>query len=340
MPSAEGGGRSSDTGRTAFRRSLSALLALALLAGGCASQRQKNVWNTDADAWNAMVGRKFADVVDATDKIFGEPRVEDRELIARAKVGVKAEVRENQDTDWSIPSNFRIPLPSLGRKANVFIDFTSASDVSNLSQISPAAEESGSSLSATVLKRVTETFDLGATLGIHGGPDIGPELFLRYERRRNPWLLFGEERGYWRTDDGWGGRTIVNIDYRLPGNDSFIRFANKADYYEELHDVDFKSGFLYRRRVPGEVALSAETGIEYNPYTGNPEKDNDTDPEHDDDNAYARVRMIGKFWRPWIEWEVMPGFYYYWEHDQPEAWGIDVRLSLIFEAFLSGPEEP
>ena len=114
--------------------------------------------------------------------------------------------------------------------------------------------------------------------------------------------------------------------------------AAEQNYYEELHDVDFKSGFLYRRRVPKEVALSAETGIEYNPYTGNPEKDNDTDPEHDDDNAYARVRMIGKFWRPWIEWEVMPGFYYYWEHDQPEAWGIDVRLSVIYEAFLSGPE--
>ena len=60
--------------------------------------------------------------------------------------------------------------------------------------------------------------------------------------------------------------------------------------------------------------------------------------KHDDDNAYARVRMLGRIWRPWIEWEVMPGYYYYWEHDRPGAWGIDVRLSVIFEAFLSGPK--
>jgi hypothetical protein len=338
MRSAKGGVQSSGSGRTAFRRKLSALLALALLAGGCASQRQQRIWNTDADEWNALVGQKFADVVDATDKIFGEPRVEDREQIARAKVGVKAKSRERQDTDWTIPSNFRIPLPSLGRQSNVFVDFTSDADASNLSQISPAAEQSGSALSATVLKRVTDTLDFGATLGIHGGPDVGPELFLRYERRRDPWLLFGEERGYWRTDNGWGGRTILNLDYKLPSNNSFVRFANKAEYYQELHEVDFKSGLLYRRRVPGEVALSAETGIEYNPYTGDPGKDIDTDPEHDDDNAYARVRMIGRLWRPWIEWEVMPGYYYYWEHDQPGTWGIDVRLSVIFEAFLSGPE--
>ena len=338
MRSAEGGVQSSDTGRAAYRSSLSALLALAMLAGGCASQIPKNIWDLEADERHALLGRKFADVVDATDKIFGEPRVEDREQLARAKVGVRAEVRENQDTDWSIPSNFRIPLPALARKANVFIDFTSAADASNLSQISPAVEESDSSLSATVLKPLTDTFHFGATLGIHGGPDIGPELFLRYEQRWNPWLLFGEQRGYWRTDNGWGGRTILNLDYKLPGQNSFIRFANKADYYEELHDMDFKSGLLYRRRLASEVALSAETGAEYNPYRGDPEKDNDADPEHDDDNAYARVRMIGKFWRPWIEWEVMPGFYYYWEHDQPEAWGIDVRLSVIYEAFLSGPE--
>jgi hypothetical protein len=296
-----------------------------------------------------MLSRKFADIVDASDKMFGEARVEDREQLVRAKVGVKAEVREGQDTDWSVPANFRIPLPALSRKANIFIDATASPDSSNLSDPSAAVDEKDGSLSINSLRRISDTLDFGATLGIHGGPDIGPELFLRYENRWDPWMLFGEQRGYWRTDNGWGGRTMLNIDYRLPNKESFIRWANKADYYEELHDVDLKSALLYRWLAPQRflispqygaprMAMSAETGVEYNPYDGDPEEDNDIDLENDDDQAYVRLRMIGKVWRPWIEWEIMPGFYYYWEHDDPEAWGIDLRVSLIYESFLRGAE--
>jgi hypothetical protein len=339
-------------GRSASRRSLAALCVLAALSGGCAGTQQQlsNIWNMDPDKRHEMLSRKFADVVDASDKMFGEARVEDRQEIVRAKVGVKAEVREGQDTDWSVPANFRIPLPALSRKANIFIDATASPDSSNLSDPSAAVDEKDGSISATALRRISDTVDLGATLGVHGGPDIGPEIFARYEKKWEPWMLFGEQRGYWRTDNGWGGKTVLNLDYRLPGKESFISWANKADYYEELHDVDLKSGLLYRWMLPQtmgiaadqgpqRLGLSAETGIEYNPYDGDPEEDNDTNPENDDDQAYVRLRMIGKVWRPWIEWEGMPGFYYYWEHDSPEAWGIDLRVSLIYESFLRGPGE-
>jgi hypothetical protein len=338
MRSYTGGVQSSGIGRAAFRVGLVAVCALAALSGGCANQKLDNIWKMDADKRHAMLSKKFANVVDATDKVFGEARVEDREQLVRAKVGVKAEVREHQDTDWSVPANFRIPLPALERKANIFIDVTGSPDSSNLSDPSAAVDEKDGSISATALKKLSDTFDLGATLGVHGGPDIGPELFLRYEKRWDPWMLFGEQRGYWRTDNGWGGRTILNLDYRLPDQQSFIRFANKADYYEELHDADLKSGLLYRRSLPGEISLSAETGVEYNSYKGDPEEDNDTNPEDDDDNAYARVRLIGKFLRPWVEWEVMPGYYYFWEHEDQWGWGIDLRVSLIYESFLGGAE--
>jgi hypothetical protein len=63
-----------------------------------------------------------------------------------------------------------------------------------------------------------------------------------------------------------------------------------------------------------------------------------TTMEDDDDQAYLRLRMIGKVWRNWIEWELMPGYYYRWENEDTSVWGIDARLSIMYESFLSGKE--
>ena len=175
---------------------------------------------------------------------------------------------------------------------------------------------------------------MAATFDIYGGWDIGPKVKLRYNQRWDPWGLFMEQQVFVRTDDGWGGRTVLNIDYELPDKASFIRLANRADYYEELYDADLKSGLIYRRRFYGNTALSAEAGVEYNAYAGDPETKHADDPDPDDDHAYVRTRVIGKIWRPWIEWELMPGYYYKWEQDDPWRWGIEVRLSLMYESYL------
>jgi hypothetical protein len=329
------------------------LLALAVLAAGCATTPAVSVKEAvteagqtvvaagqevtaKADEHQAAVSRTLADLVDRTDKVFGEPRVEDRQEIVRAKVGIKSTIRENESTGWSVPSNFRLPLPALERKANIFLDITTDTDTGNLDDLETAAEEKESSLSATILSRVTDMLDFGLTLGVHGGPEFGPELFVRYEHRWEPWMLFGEQRGYWRTDNGWGGTTALNLDYRLPGEKAYIRWGNRAEYHEELQDADLKTYLAYRRPFLMGSAVSVETGVDYNPYDGDPSGDGDPDPEGDDDEVYARIRAVGKAWRPWIEWEITPGYYYRWEHDEPGAWGVDLRLSIIYEAFLRG----
>jgi hypothetical protein len=309
---------------------LAMLLATVTISGGCATGRAITTTTDERHAW---ISRKIADIVDATDKAFGESRIEDREEIVRAKIGIKATSRQRESTKWSVPINLRVPLPALERRWNIFLDITADPDTGNLGDIDAATRERDTTVSATLLSRLTDNFDLGTTLAVRAWNDVGPEIFVRYDRRWEPWILFGEQRGYWRTDDGWGGRTQLNLDYRLPG-EAFVRFANQADYFQELQDVDLKSGFFYRRPFFLETMLSAETGIEYNPYHGDPTKDNVTDSESDDDQAYARVRMVGKIWRPWFEWQVMPGYYYQWEHEKPWGWGIELRLSIIYEAYL------
>jgi hypothetical protein len=334
MKTARGRGESSAFRRTTSRAAAAALCALALSAAGCASQ-QSTVLNTDNR--HAWISRQIADIVDSTDKAFGERRVEDREQIVRAKVGVRAKNKQGQETEWGVPANLRIPMPALERKANVFLDFTAAPDASNLSDPGNALGQQGSSsFSVTALKRLSEYVDLGASLSIEALDNFGPELFARYEHRWDPWMLTAEQHGFYRTQDGWGGQSGFNLDYRLPDKESYIRWANKADYYQDLHGADLKSGLLYRRLFFWEAMLSAEAGVEYNAYKGDPSVANDTNPESDDDNAYVRMRVVGKIYRPWIEYEVMPGYYYMWEHQRKEVWGIDLRLSVIYESYLSG----
>lgn len=306
----------------------------ACLVIASSAQADEPTFLEEVDTARVWAGRKFVDAIDAADMAFGEPRVQDRLEIARAKLGIRAEVRDNMDTTWSIPSNFRIPLPGIERRLKFYIDLTAATDTHNLDDLGAAADESTATISATLLRKFTDTFDLGATLGVHGGPAIGPELFARYDRKWRPWALFGEQRFYWRTDNGWGGRTTFDVDYAL-GASAFLRWANRAEVYQELHGENLESGLIWRWLPPyGGTAVSLETGVKYNPYHGDPEKAEPTTHNDDPDQTYVQLRMIGKVWRDWIELEVMPGHYYYWQRDEPGVWGVAVRLSLIYESLL------
>ena len=359
-------------------RALAVLLAVIVVAGGCATGKTKTTGKVETTGWTESttkteptdkteaadkaetpvkdvllgvgkkvdksrewLGRTFVSVVDATDKAFGDERVEDREQIVRAKVGLRVEVKETEDTKYKFPTNFRIPLPALERRANIFLDFSADPDSGNVTSATGITNDEGTSLSATMLKRLSDTFDLGATLSWKSGANIGPEVFARYDKNWDPFRFYAEQRAFWRTDDGFGGRTKFNFDYVLPDQASYIRWANEANYYEDLYDVGVKSGLSYRRKFYWDIAMSVEAGIDLNPYDGDPKKshytDNPEDLDPDKDHYYGRVRMIGKL-TPWVEWEVMPGYYYRYEQEDPGRWGIDVRLSFMYESYLRGPK--
>jgi len=309
----------------------------------------------NTDKTHEWLGRKFASLIDATDKAFGDERVEDQEQIVRAKIGLKGSYIRTEGTHWSIPSNFRIPLPALQRKANVFLDLSTDSESGSLTSYNLMTSDQNTSLSAAILKKITENINAILTFDVYGGWDIGPKVKLRYEHAWDPWNLFAEQQFFWRTKDHWGGKTSITVDYALPDGASYLRWVNRTNYYQALHRVGLESAFMYRRHFYFDTALSLEMGVNYNPYNGDPEKkhvlapgtastagpngtdagiDPGPDPGTDDDNVYAKVRVIGKGWREWIEWEIVPGYYYKWEQPDAWRWGVEFRLSVLYEAYL------
>ncbi|HWR97850.1 MAG TPA: hypothetical protein VN317_05450, partial [Candidatus Methanoperedens sp.] len=133
--------REAGRARPAAHRSLGALCALALWAAGCATREPSLLDAGELDRQHDRICRTIAEVVDAADKAFGEPRVEDRERIVRAKVGIKSTLREREPAAWSVPHNLRLPLPALERQVNFFLDLTADTDTENFSHPRAAASE-------------------------------------------------------------------------------------------------------------------------------------------------------------------------------------------------------
>ena len=243
---------------------------------------------------------------------------------------------QQEDTEWKVPSNFRIPLPALERKANIFLDFTSDSDSSNLSSADPANSDSNSSLSASIVKKLSNTVDVALTFDIYGGWDIGPKVKLRYEKRWEPWSLKGEQQVFVRTDDGWGGApsstSTMNSPTRPRSSVSRTGRTTTRNSTKWISSPDSSTGGVSSatrrsRRRPGWSTT---------PTMATRRSKHADDPDPDDDHVYARVRVIGRAGRPWIEWELMPGYYYKWEQDDPGRWGIEARVSIMYESYLRG----
>ena len=101
--------------------------ALLAALAGCASPRELV---RTVDESHAVITRGIRDVVDATDRAFGEPRVEDGERLVRLRLGPSVELRENVGTTWSLPSMSN-PLAELVHRYMVMYGFSARMPGSN-----------------------------------------------------------------------------------------------------------------------------------------------------------------------------------------------------------------
>jgi hypothetical protein len=319
-------------------RTITAAALLSLLAAaGCAAPRDM-IRRLDEE--HAAICRGLADVVDVADRAFGEPRIEDREQIVQAKIGPSVTVRENEGTKLVVPVSLRVPLPALERRANIFLRLDTVAD--SLKSVSDAASslDSNKSLSATVISRVADVADLGVRLDLDwdDGPTTGVRPFVRWERREDPLRFYVEQQVSWDTDLGLGEKTILNVD-RILDELSFARLFASMETNAEKPGRTYEHALIWRRTVPREdLVLSAELGVRYNTFNG----DSWTatpGAEEDPDEGYLQLRVTGKVFRPWIEYEVMPGVYLPWRHADAWEWGITFALRVVYESFLHGPAE-
>jgi hypothetical protein len=322
----------------AARAAAAALLAVAAGAAGCAAPEELK---RNLDVGQATVSRGLADVVDGMDRAFGEPRVEDRERIARLKLGVQTALRENQSPAYSVPVSLRVPLPALERRANIYLQLDSVADTSSGINEAASSLDRNKTLSATLLTRVRERVENGVRLDLtwHDGPQTGFRPFLRWEWRPGRLRLAVEQQVYYLTDKGFGAKTQLELD-RLLGTASFVRWRSIVEGNEETPGTDFQHVLIFRRPyLPWDVALSAEVGVSSNSFNGDPQT-RAPGAENDPDQGFAQLRVIGTVFRPWIEYEITPALFRPWRHRDDFEYGVTFTLRIVAEHALRGPQEP
>lgn len=317
---------------------LAALFALAVGVTGC-SAPEHLVRRLDES--HASVCRGLGDVVDGMDRAFGEARVEDRERITRLKLGTSLRLRENQSPVYSIPLALRVPLPALERRANIFLQLDSVSEATGGFDEAATNPDRDRTLSATVLSRITDRVNTGARLVLtwDGGPHTGFRPFLRWERRPPGLRLAAEQQIYYLTDKGFGARTLLEFD-RILSDVSFVRLRTVVEGNRETPDMAVEQAVIYRRPYdPWGVGLSAEVGVTFNPYDGDPGT-RARGAENDPDQLFAQLRVIGTIFRPWIEYEIAPALYNPWRRRDTFEYGISFVVRIVAERALEGPEDP
>jgi len=317
-------------------RTRAAALVALFAAAGCATPQG---FVRTIDNGHDAITRGICDVVDATDRAFGEPRVEDRERIVRLSVGPEVELREGTDRTLGVPLSLRAPLPALERRANIFLQVdTAAESLTDGDETEVGSADRNTTVSATVLTRVASLLDTGVRLDLFldGGAQTGVRPFARWEHRFDGMRALLEQQVYLNSDVGFGARSIAQLD-RVLGGTSFVRARASWEANGELEGVNQDHALIYRRPAPmWNAALSLELGAAYNRFDGDPET-GETGPAADPDEAYLRARVTGRVGRPWIEYEVAPALHHPWRHDDAWEWGVTLSLRLLYEDFLRRP---
>lgn len=326
--------------QAALRSAVSAT-ALATLAAGFAGCAGPEKVVRRLDEGQVIISRSFADVVDAVDRIFGEPRVEDRERLVQVKAGARAVLRENQTTAYDFPVSLRVPLPALERRTNISLRVNSIAEASGKEGGAAESLDRNKTVSATLLMRVLDQLDTGVQLDLHwhDGAQTGIRPFLRWEWRPSQVSVSFEQQVYVLTDTGVGMKSVIEID-RVLDEASVVRLRNIFETNQQAVGEEIEHALIYRRPFPfWNAALSAEIGAAYNPFDGDPET-LASGGENDPDEIFARLRVTGRILRPWIEYEVTPALFRPWRHSDDFEYGVMFTLRLVAASPLAGPGEP
>ncbi len=266
------------------------------------------------DNRHAAAADMAASIVDWVDKIFGEPRIEDRERMVRVKGGVETTFHENgEGNETSVRLNARVPLPALERRTNLFFDI--GGDVDQLGNVtSPTYSEAKDTyaLAATLLRSVREAVDLGIRARVFwdAGPDLMISPFLRYDHRWDPWRFFVEQRFSYDTEDQWRADTDLDVD-RLLAPTFLLRLHNSLRYQLNESGVNLAHGLLLRHPLFGLTGLSWEWWVEHGPGAAS-------------DKTYGQCRMRGRIWRKWLEYELRPAYTFMLEDDRDTFFSVFV----------------
>ena len=308
--------------RQAFRPLAAAAAALcAALLGGCAGPSYLS--GDSLDQGHDAVSRSISDFVDRADHLFGEPRIEDRLRTVKVATGPAMDFASGGHRTFNQSLSARIPLPSLERKANLFLDVGSDVEAETEKEAIPTSDFRKSYQAGLSYLSFARVLSPGITL--RGRWEDGPQgtltPFVRWEKKADPFRIFLSQNVSYDSLDKLGEDSTVYMDY-VVGDQAFVRLLTDASARQDVAGLDMKHALIFRQLLSADAALSHELGLLYNTTSGT------------DGDIYAQIQWIFRAGKPWIEWELTPRIQAPQDRHLPLEYDFTISVRVIFEEFM------
>jgi len=267
------------------------------------------------------------------DRVFGEQYVQDRDRKIQIRAGLETTFNDNgESTDTRLRIGLRVPLPALKRRFNVFVDI--GGDVNELGGVSsPNFSESEKivSIAAGFLRRFGDNLEAGLKLKLfrQSGAFFSLYPFVRFEHQYDRMRYFFEQQIIWESDNSWSTLTDFDVDRRFRSG-LLLRLRNRIDYSFEEPGAAIAHGLSVRRNVFENNGVSLELWLEYNTAKDDPVT------IADDTIVYAQLRLRGRIWRNWLEYELRPIYTFPLGTDRGSFFGFFISLAVLWDSYLGG----
>lgn len=267
------------------------------------------------------------------DRVFGEQYVEDRERKVQVRAGLETTFNNHgTSTDTKVKLILRVPLPAMKRRFNVFLDIGDAVEqLGDVSSPNFSASENAFSIAAGLVRRIRDDVELGLKLKLfrQSGSLFSLSPFLRYEKYAGPMRYLFQQQVIWESDNTWSTLTDFDVDRRF-GSLIFLRLRNRVEYSFEDPGASVAHALVTRRSLFENNGLSFELWLEYNTATDDP------GVIEDDTIVYGQLRLRGRIWRRWLEYELRPIYTFPIDTDRKSFFGFFVSLAIVWDTYLGG----
>jgi len=143
-----------------------------------------------------------------------------------------------------------------------------------------------------------------------------------------------QQQVIWESDNSWSTLTDLDVDRRFHSR-LFLRLRNRVEYSFEDPGASIAHGLILRGTVFKYSGLSFELWLEYNTA-----KKDDPETIADDTIAYAQLRLRGRVWRNWIEYELRPIYTIPTNTDRNAFFAVFISLTVVWDSYLGGKAVP
>lgn len=304
------------------------------------------------DTIDSVIGAKTAETIDEAhedqaefiglffekvDRVFGEQYVEDRDRKIQVRAGLETTFNNHgTSTDTKIKLVLRVPLPAMKRRFNVFLDLGDAVEqLGDVSSPNFSASENAFTIAAGLVRRIRDDLEAGLKLKLFrsSGSLFSVYPFLRYEKQVDAMRYFFEQQVIWESDNTWRTLTDLDVDRRF-GSLVFLRLRNRVQYTFEEPGASIAHALITRRSLFENNGLSFEVWLEYNTAKDDPAI------IEDDTIAYAQLRLRGRIWRRWLEYELRPIYTFPINTDRASFFGFFISLAVVWDSYLGRDTTP